>query len=117
MPKSPPRLPAPQFFSKDGQKLWRETVAHMAAAGTLNANLSPQVEAYVSAILRHRRVQREIDAAELGADGTLALFRLAGSTAATVRSLARALGLATGTSAKSPRKPGREDSKWAGLLS
>lgn len=111
--KPPPKIPAPDplpvpaHLSAAAAQIWRETASHMAANGTVDAAYGPTLESYVAAVIRQRRIAAEIENAPLlDEEGKVSpLLRIAGPTAATVRSLAAVLGLNPVARLRLPRAP------------
>ena len=116
-PASADPLPPPAFLSPAGAAIWRSTVAHMAAHGTVDAADSIVLETFVAAVLRQRRIAVEIEADPLtDEEGKISpLLRVAASTAATVKNLAHTLGLnpmARQRLPKGPQGPSGDRGKW-----
>jgi P27 family predicted phage terminase small subunit len=122
MPKTkipaPDPLPVPPHLSEAAAQIWRETASHMAANGTVDAAYGPTLESYIAAVIRQRRIAAEIEAAPLtDEEGKVSpLLRIAGSTAATVRSLAAVLGLNPIARQRLPKAPqSNGGGRWSDL--
>lgn len=116
--KSP--LRAPPHLSPDARKIWRRVIVYLADNGTLNPIDAETIEAYCAAVVRHRRLTAELDAAALmTVDGKLhPLLRTVEATAATVKNLAHVLGLNPTARNRLPAAPPQKGKdKWDGILS
>jgi P27 family predicted phage terminase small subunit len=116
-PEPPDPLPPPAYLSAAAAQVWRDTVAHIAAHGTVDAADSVTLETFVAAVLRQRRIAAEIEAAPLlDEEGKISpLLRVAASTAATVKNLAHALGLNPLARQRLPKAPPNGGGRWGDL--
>jgi P27 family predicted phage terminase small subunit len=110
--------PAPEFFSTEGKRIWRDTVTQMAVHGIHDPADAMTLETYVFAVLRQRMIAAEVRKRPLLTnDGKISpLVRAAEATAGTVRNLARVLGLSPTARQRLPRAPQKQGgNKWSDL--
>jgi P27 family predicted phage terminase small subunit len=113
-------LSPPGHRSAVAREVWRETVVKMAAQGipAIPAD-GVLIETLALAVARQRRIMAEIEAGPLqDEEGKInPLLRVAESTAATVGSVARALGLSPTARQRLPKAaaPQKANPIWDGI--
>jgi P27 family predicted phage terminase small subunit len=117
-PPADPALPPPEHLSAAAAEIWRETADKLAARGTpVNPADGILLETFAMAVVRQRRVDGELEATPLtDLEGKITpLIRVAASSAATVASLARALGLSPTARQQPPKTPQKANPIWDGV--
>ena len=110
-------LPPPNYLTPAAAEVWRRTVTHLVALGTVNVADETTLETFVAAVLRQRRISRAIEDGPLTEDGKISpLLRVAEATAATVKNLGHVLGLNPTARQRLPKAPQKVGGgKWQDL--
>jgi P27 family predicted phage terminase small subunit len=92
--RHPRYVTGPPSLSDEARRVWNEVVQALRAAGTYAESDHATIEAFVQAVVRHRRLTAALDREGIVVDGKLhPAARTIEATAATVKNLGHILGL------------------------